>query len=60
MGTFLVLFALITPSGVTFEKLESPEYPTYQHCVNAGIADASYRSNPTTKVKFACVVKNQK
>jgi hypothetical protein len=60
MESFLVLLALVTPSGVTYEKIENPEYPTYQQCVNAGIAEAGYRSNRTTKVKFSCVAKRQK
>jgi hypothetical protein len=52
--------ALITPSGVTYEKIENPDYPTYLHCVDAGKAEATYRSNPTTKVKFSCILKRQK
>src|SRR5437016_10734072 len=59
MEAFYVLLALITPSGVTYQLMEM-DYPTYQQCVNAGIAEATYRRNRTTKVKFSCVMKNSK
>jgi len=29
MESFVVLLALITPSGVTHEKIKNPDYPTY-------------------------------
>ena len=57
MEAFYVLLALITPSGVTYELMEM-DYPTYQQCVTAGIAEATYRRNRTTMVKFSCVTKN--
>jgi hypothetical protein len=60
MEAFILLLALITPSGVTYERMEAPDYPTYLHCVNAGQAEAKYRRNRTTNVQFSCVTKNWK
>jgi hypothetical protein len=49
MEAFYLLLVLITPSGVTYELMEM-DYPTYSDCVNAGKAEAVYRSNRTRKV----------
>ena len=60
MDSFVVLLALITPSGVTYEKIENPDYPTYLQCVDVGKAEATYRSNAATKVKFSCILQRPK
>jgi hypothetical protein len=60
METFFVLLVLKTPLGVTQERMEIPDYPTYFHCVNAGKAEASYRRNRTTNAEFVCLRKDSK